>query len=442
MRLMASKTFSSSPRAFAPTAKAAVGSGSSTRFEGYGFFGLAEGVEGGRVAQFGDGYYVAGDGLGDGVAFLAHEVRDAPQPLLGACARVGQGFVRAAAAAHDAEHAQAAGVGVHVGLEGIGGEGAVGVTGNFFAFLRDPTRQVRGARGAAGDNVEQAVYPDHALRARGQDGDDEAVGYAFADAVEGLLGGDLLPLQIFFEQRVVALGDGLEELRRGRVDLVFHAGGDLLLLFSVHESGACEQPVDTPQVVLAPYRQVERDHGLAEAVSQLLDHVTEFGTLPVQVVHDDDVGDAFLLAAAPHPFGYDLDGVLGVDHQDRAVGHPLGHEGVPDEAPVPGGVEHIDLAPLPFEARDAHAERHAPFGLLLGVVQSAARRGVSSGSQPDHTFRYHGLAASAVPDQAHVPDGLRLHSHGFLLSSVPPLRPSPRAGHLAYRRETLRAGKN
>jgi hypothetical protein len=46
-----------------------------------------------------------------------------------------------------------------------------------------------------------------------------------------------------------------------------------------------------------------------------------------------------------------------------------------------------------------------------------------------------------VPDQAHVSDGLRLHSHGFLLSSVPPLRPSPRAGHLAYRRETLRAGR-
>ena len=80
------------------------------------------------------------------------------------------------------------------------------------------------------------------------------------------------------------------------------------------------------------------------------------------------MGDALLLTAAPHALGDDLDRVLGVDHQDRAVGHPLGDKGVPDEAPVPGGIEHIDLAPLPLEARDAHAQRHAPLGLLLGVV--------------------------------------------------------------------------
>ena len=440
MRLMASKTFSSSPRALAPTAKARRGLGELDRLEGHRFFGLAEGVEGRRVAQFGDGYDVAGYGFGDGVALLAHEVRDAPQPLLGAGARVGQGLVRAAAAAHDPEHAQAAGVGVNVGLERVGGEGAVRVAGDFVAFLRDPTRQVRGARGAAGDHVQQAVYPDHALRARRQDGDDEAVGDALADAVEGLLGRDLLPFQILLQERVVALGDGLEELRRRRVHLVFHAGGDLYFLFSVHEGGSCEETVDPPQVVLLSDGQIERDDGLAEAVPELLDHGPEVGALPVQVVHDDDVGDAFLLAAAPHALGDDLYRVLGVDHQDRAVGDPLGDKGVPDEAPVPGGVEDIDLAPLPFEAGDAHAQRHAPFGLFFGVVERAARRGVSSRREPDHTFCYRGLTASAVPDQAHVPDGLRLHSHGFLLSSVPPLRPSPRAGHLAYRRETLRAG--
>jgi hypothetical protein len=134
------------------------------------------------------------------------------------------------------------------------------------------------------------------------------------------------------------------------------------------------------------------------------------------VVDDDDVGDALLLTPAPHALGDDLDRVLGVDHQDRAVGNPLGYKGVPDEAPVSGGVEHIDLAPLPPEVGDAHAQRHAPLGLFVRVIEDAARRSAPARSQPDHTLGYRRLAASAVPDQAHVPDGLRLYGHGFLLS--------------------------
>jgi hypothetical protein len=44
------------------------------RLEGYRFFGLAEGIEGRRVAEFGNGDDVACDGFGDGVALLADEV--------------------------------------------------------------------------------------------------------------------------------------------------------------------------------------------------------------------------------------------------------------------------------------------------------------------------------------------------------------------------------
>jgi hypothetical protein len=73
-------------------------------------------------------------------------------------------------------------------------------------------------------------------------------------------------------------------------------------------------------------------------VPELLDHGPEVCTLPIQMVDDDDVGDALLLAAAPHPLRDDLYGVLGVDYQDRAVGHSLGDKGVPDETPVSRGV--------------------------------------------------------------------------------------------------------
>src|SRR4028118_1208320 len=166
---MASKTFSSSPRAFAPTANAAVGSGNSTgpkdntfsglprvskvavslsvrpattspapppatapcrgqpaRPEGHPLLGLAQGVEGGRVPELGDSDDVPGDRLVHGLAVLADEVRDAPEPLGGTRARVRERLVRAAPAAHDPEHAQAARVRVDKGLEHVGGERAGG----------------------------------------------------------------------------------------------------------------------------------------------------------------------------------------------------------------------------------------------------------------------------------------------------------------------------
>src|SRR5215212_3014353 len=415
MRFMASKTFSSSPCALAPMANAAVGSGSSTGSKVIVFSGLQ------RVSKVAVSRSLATAMMSPATASSTGS-RSLPTRCEMPPSRSEEsvrGFVSAsseATTAHDPEYAQAAGVRVHVGLERVGREGTFGVAGELIALLRDPTVQVGGTRGATGDHVEQAVDPDHAFRARREDGDDQSLRNPLADPLEGLLGGDLLAFEVLLEQRIVALGYGLEELRRGRLYLVLHALGDLRPLLAIDEGGPGKEPVDAREVVLASDGKIERDDGLAEAFPELLDHNPEVRALPVEVVDNDDVRDTFFLSPAPHALGDDLDRVLGVDHQDRAVCHPLGYKGITDKAPVSGGVEHIDLAPLPPEVGDAHTERHAPFGLLLGVVEVAARRTTSSRSQPDHTLGYGRLAASAVPDQAHVPDGLRLYSHGFLLS--------------------------
>src|SRR5918995_232605 len=206
---------------------------------------------------------VPGDSLVYGLALLADEVRDASKSLRRIGARVGERLVRAAATTHDPKDAQPAGVRVHVGLEHVGREGSFRIARNLFALFRDencqgsrseptaPTLQVGGAWSATGDHVEQAVYADHTLRARREDGNNDALGDPLADPVESLLGGDLLAFEVLFEQRVVTLRYGLEELRLGRVYLVFHAVGDLCALLAVHEGGPAEEPVDALEVVLA-----------------------------------------------------------------------------------------------------------------------------------------------------------------------------------------------
>ncbi len=142
--------------------------------------------------------------------------------------------------------------------------------------------------------------------------------------------------------------------------------------------------------------------------------------------------DALLLAPAPDPLGHDLDRVLGVDDEHRAVGCPLGDERVADKTPVSGGVEDVDLSPLPLEAGDPHAEGHAAFLLLVGVVQGAARRALPARGKAYHAFGDQGLARPPVPDQAHVADRLRLGRHDSSspgdYNSPPIPKGSPRTG--------------
>src|SRR5918995_837909 len=233
------------------------------RFERHRLLGLAKGVEGRRIAELGDGDDVPCDGLVYRLALLADKVRDASKSLSRIGTWVGERLVRAAATTHDPKDAQPAGVRVHVGLEHVGREGSFRIARNLFALFRDencqgsrseptaPTLQVGGAWSATGDHVEQAVYADHTLRARREDGNNDALGDPLADPVESLLGGDLLAFEVLFEQRVVTLRYGLEELRLGRVYLVFHAVGDLCALLAVHEGGPAEEPVDALEVVLA-----------------------------------------------------------------------------------------------------------------------------------------------------------------------------------------------
>src|SRR5215216_6476811 len=304
-------------------------------------------------------------------------MRDATESLGRASAWVRERLVRAAAAAHDPQNAQAPRERVHVGLEDVGGEGAVRVAGHLLALLGHPAGAVDRARGAPGDHIEHAVYPNHLLDARRQNRDDHSVGDPTPQALEHLLGRKLLTFEVLLQQRVVALGDGLEQLDLCFLDLVFHPGGNLRGLLPVHEGDAAQEPVHALETPLPANGQVQRHDRGAEARPELLDYRNEVRALPVEVVHDDDV----------------------------------------------------DLAALPLEVCHAHPERHAALDLLLAVIEHVPRRPLSPGGNPEHRLPKRGLPTSSVPDQAHVPNHFWFYRHAFLLSAFD-LRPY-RTGYLA-----------
>src|SRR5829696_2236788 len=285
------------------------------------------------------------------------------------------------------------------------------------------------ARGAPGDHIEHAVYPNHLLDARRQNRDDHSVGDPTPQALEHLLGRKLLTFEVLLQQRIVALGDGLEQLDLCFLDLVFHPSGNLRGLLPVHEGDAAQEPVHALEPPLPADGQVQWHDRGTEARPELLDHRNEVRALPVEVVHDDDVRYVLLLAATPDTLGDHLDRVLGVHHEDGAVRRPLRNEGVRYEPAFAGGINDVDLAALPLEVRHAHPERHAALDLLLGTIEHVPRRPLSPGGNPEHRLPKRGLPASSVPDQAHVPNHFWFYRHGFLLSAFD-LRPY-RTGYLA-----------
>src|ERR671911_1564604 len=395
--------------------------------EDYRGIGAVQSVEGVCIPELGDRDYVAGHGLVYRHSLLAHQVRDAAEPLGGARARVCQRLVGAAAAAHDPQDAQATGVRVHVGLEDVGSEGAFLVAGHLFPVFVRPAAAVDRVRGAAGDHVEHAIHPDHLFRARRQNRYDDPVGDAAPQALEHLLCRELLPFEVLLQERVVALGDGLQEANLRLLYLALHPGGNLVRLPSVHVSGAANEPVDAFEVTLAPYRQIQRHDRLAKAAAKLLDYRGEVRAFTIEMVHDDDVRDILLLAAPPDPFSDHLDRVLRVDHQDRAVSGPLRHERVCDKTTVTGGIEEVDLASLPFELGHTHPDCHAAFYLLFGEVEDVTLRPRPPRRNPQHRLPERRLPAPPVSDQTDIPDRLRFYGHHLLLPRASPHRPLPYA---------------
>ncbi len=107
-----------------------------------------------------------------------------------------------------------------------------------------------------------------------------------------------------------------------------------------------------------------------------------------------------------------VDGLVGGDHEQRAVRGAQAGTQLTDEVGVAGGVDQVDLHAGVHQRRQRQADR--PLLLDLRLVAVAHGGSVGDGSWPgEHAgghqqgFDQGGLAAAGWPDEHHVADGGR-----------------------------------
>ena len=107
-------------------------------------------------------------------------------------------------------------------------------------------------------------------------------------------------------------------------------------------------------------------HACTERLVQLLEHVGEIGTFPVELVHKDEAGDAEFGRRLPENLGLYLDAVDGAHNDHRNVGYRQRRERFWHEVCIPRAVQDVDLVATPFKGGEGKAGGHV-MGVFFGL---------------------------------------------------------------------------
>ena len=207
------------------------------------------------------------------------------------------------------------------------------------------------------DRVEQAVGAEVAGRDAAGDREQAAVVGPLLERGDDLLVGDLLALQVALHQRVRGLRDLVHQLLAVLLRLVRELVRDrdlaqFSLAVAVVPVGLHVDQVDHARdLVLGADRDLGGDDVLAESGLERFERAEEVGALAVEHVDEHQPGEVELGRPLPQPVGVDLDAHHRVDHEHRGLAHAQRAERVGDEARIARGVDQVDLAVLPLEAR-------------------------------------------------------------------------------------------
>ena len=387
--------------------------------------GLAQGVAGLDLVHLADGTDIAAADLLGLLALLAlHGVQTAQ--LFGvAGGHVVQGHIAGDLAADDLDHGVLA-VLVGDGLEHESGGGAVGIVSDLDGVSVVVLGSLGGHVGGHGNQIHDGLHQHvNAYTGDGgaaQHGADSTLADADLQTLGHILGGQLHGLEELLHQLLVGAGGGFHQLGAQGLHLVGHVGGDGALALGVVSLVVQQVNDDGDGLVGVSLGGNDGCDGGAELA---LDSLDAAGVVGVSLLHAVDEHHAGLLAQhLPSTLHTDGQAVLGVTHDDGALGGADSAHGLTGEIEVAGGVHHVDLLTLIHDGSKGQRDRDLALDLLGvvvtgGVAVSGLAQTVNTLGHVQHLLHQRGLAGAAVAQQGNIANVVCSHNGVFSLQFDP-----------------------
>ena len=230
-------------------------------------------------------------------------------------------------------------------------------------------------------------------------------------------------IEIFFEQRVVGLGDRLEQRGARRFRLGLQVGGQFLFLefaagVGVGERLHREHVHDALEAELLANRNRQRDRARAEHFLEILHRAVEAGALAIEPRHECDSRQLEFLGRVPDFFRFDLGvGARTYQHHDP-VNRAQSRERLGQKGGVAGRVGENYFGLFPVEMIERGADRNVMLGFFgLEVHRGRAVVGLSQpwrgARSEEHRVGGLRLAGPALAHDCDCPKPSDfLHSHG------------------------------
>ncbi|APA94092.1 hypothetical protein NS506_00001 [Nocardia seriolae] len=235
---------------------------------------------------------------------------------------------------------------------------------------------VQRGRQVVDDRVEHGLHALVLERGTAQHRVELGVDGHLANRALDLLDRELLAAEELLQQRLIGLGDGLQQLLAVLLGALLEVGRDLDDLVLLAELGLAlpdlgvhlDQVDDALELVLGADRQLDDQRLRAQAVDDGLDGEVEVGAQLVHLVDEADARDVVLVGLAPDLLGLGLDAFLAIEHRDGAVEDAQRTLDLDREVHVAGGVDDVDLVVFPETGRRGRRDGDAAFLLLRHPV--------------------------------------------------------------------------
>jgi len=214
-------------------------------------------------------------------------------------------------------------------------------------------------------------------RGPAEDRDDRVLEGAGAQGALDLCDGDLFVAEILFHDRVVKVGDGLDQFVAHRLRLFDERRGDLALLpdgtegvFVIVDRLHGEQIDEAIEAILGAERQLNRHGPGMKPFAHRIQHHVKIGADPVHFVDISDAGDAVFIRLPPDRLRLGLDTAGGIEDGDCAIQNSQRTFDFGRKIDMAGRVDDVDAVVLPAAGDGGRGDGDASFAFLLHPVHS------------------------------------------------------------------------